>query len=261
MADNDRTRAGQTLLEAHRDLTGPTPEAEARLLAALQRSIADLALPTGPSGHVVRDISVTPPPLARRRHPWRTTTILLAATAVLIGLALRAQLGASLDRPTDPAAAYQARPDDHDRTTARPRTLEHIELPAPRPIPHTIPEHTPAPPPTPPAPEPIPSEPAPRVRREPPPPAIPAPSLADEMRSMRPAQRALAAGDPIAALAQLERYAREFPDGHLREEYLAMRAIARCDADHVAGPTDAAQFLRARPLSIFAERVRNACVH
>jgi len=88
----------------------------------------------------------------------------------------------------------------------------------------------------------------------------PEPSLADEMQRMRPAQLALAAGDPTRALALLATYLETFPDGRLHEEYLALRAIALCSAGPApAGRTEADAFLAAHPRSIFAERVRGAC--
>ena len=164
-------------------------------------------------------------------------------------------------RDLDPAAAFHGAAATTGVATPRPE----VRIPA-------VPRRTPVPAPvdttdepvdidepatTEPAPAPSPPR-EPRVRREPAP--APARTLADEMRRMRPAQRALAAGDPVTALAELERYALEFPDGHLREEYLAMHAIARCDAGHAEGRREADEFLRARPLSLFAGRVRSACV-
>ena len=86
------------------------------------------------------------------------------------------------------------------------------------------------------------------------------PSLAAEMQRMRPAQLALGAGDPVRALALLDGYFQAFPDGRLHEEYLALRAIALCGAGpRPAGRVEAAAFLRERPRSMFAERVRGAC--
>ncbi len=77
---------------------------------------------------------------------------------------------------------------------------------------------------------------------------------------MRPAQAALGAGDPARALVLLEQYVQAFPAGRLHEEYLALRAIARCSAGPPpAGRDEAAAFLSARPRSMFAERVRGAC--
>ena len=71
--------------------------------------------------------------------------------------------------------------------------------------------------------------------------------------------RAIVGGDPQAALRQLDDYARAFPGGRLHEESLALRAIARCQLDEIDAAADAAELLRARPDSMFAERVRGAC--
>ncbi|HEY0135510.1 MAG TPA: hypothetical protein VGB85_15605, partial [Nannocystis sp.] len=177
--------------------------------------------------------------------------------AVIAALAVGASLGEHEARERDPAAAFHGAARTTGVVAPRPETRASTAPPPP-----VVIEHTAVPLPDDPAPQIAPEPPPaptrePRARREPAP--APARTLADEMRRMRPAQRALAAGDPVTALAELERYALEFPDGHLREEYLAMHAIARCDAGHAEGRREADEFLRARPLSIFAGRVRSAC--
>lgn len=239
MSDADRhPRAGDDLLAAYRAHTGPTPEVEARLLAALRRDTApsDMSQSTGTSGHVASDMSQV---IALRPRRWLPGAILAVAAVVIAALAIGAGLGERRAREQDPAAVFQGAPETAG--TATPRPPPPVVEPAA----------------TPPIREPIRE---PRTRREPViEPGPPQPSLAEEMQRMRPAQQALAAGDPLQALAELEAYAQAFPDGRLREEHLALRAIARCQAAQAGAADEAAGFLVARPQSMFAERVRTAC--
>lgn len=242
MSDADpHERHGQALLAAYRDHTGPDPAATERLLAALRRDTAreDRSQGTGTSGHVQEDSEA--PPAVRRLHPtrrWVLAAALLAA-AVVAAYALAPQTGARRSRDDDAAAAFQ--PGPTSAGTARER-------------------REPTPPAEPPAQAEAAIEPEPRApRTRAPAPPAPTPSLADEMQRMRPAQLALAAGDPRGALALLDTYARDFPDGRLLEEHAALHAIARCQLGAPEGPTEAAEFLRARPTSMFAGRVRAAC--
>lgn len=238
MVDTDRPPPGRALLDAYRDERGPSPAAADRLLARLERDLADpasrdMSPRTGPEAQVPGD-SLVALPLRRPARRWLAPAALLAAAATIAALALGPRLGQQRARDDDPAAAFQRDPGDPEKTTTRAPALAGPAAPSPAaPTPATRPR---------------------------PQPATPAPSLTDEMQHMRPAQLALAAGDPQAALARLEDYARAFPGGRLREEYLALRAIARCqlaDPDAQA----AAEFLRAHPDSMFAERVRGACPH
>jgi hypothetical protein len=239
MSDADRNEpAGQALLAAYRDHTGPSPEAEARLLAALRRDTAapSMSLAPCPPEHVSGDSQVVD---LRARRRWLLGAGLLAAAAVVIAaLALGGGMGERLAREDDPAAAFQRAPDTGGTATPRPTPPAPVVVPTLEPAPEPARDRG-------------------RARREPDPP--PAPSLADEIQRMRPAQQALAADDPQQALALLADYAAEFPDGRLHEEYLALRAIARCRLGHAGAVDEADALLRARPQSMFAERVRNAC--
>ena len=227
---------GRELLAAYRDERGPSPAAAARLLAALERDRADdLSHRTGPLEQVPGDSHAEVLPLRRAPRRWLAPALVLAAAAALAALAIMPRLGARVARDHDPAAAFQHRPDDPAAARMRgpaatAATTTATLAPAPEP---TV----------------APARPRPG----------PAASLTDEMQRMRPAQQALAAGDPQAALRQLDDYARAFPDGRLHEESLALRAIARCQLSDIGASADAAELLRARPDSMFAERVRGAC--
>jgi hypothetical protein len=83
--------------------------------------------------------------------------------------------------------------------------------------------------------------------------------LAQELAIVRSVNDALAGGSAEQALARLDDYHRRFPDGALREEAAALRAVALCAAGRTDGATTAAAFLRAHPGSLSAERVRRAC--
>lgn len=239
-------RPGQDLLAAYRAHTGPSPEAVERLAAALRRDLA--ASPT--SEHSVAaapSISTNIVDLAARsRKRWTLGLGLLAAAAALGMLALRPSLTQQFAQREDPAAAFHAEPGAPASAHTRARTA------APEP-PVAAPESS----------QPRAAELSrPRADEAAPagPEAPPEPSLAAEMQHMRPAQLALAAGDPTRALTLLEVYVQTFPAGRLHEEYLALRAIARCSAGPApAGRAEAAAFLNDHPQSMFAGRVRGAC--
>jgi hypothetical protein len=84
-------------------------------------------------------------------------------------------------------------------------------------------------------------------------------ALAAENARVRAASEALRRNQPRAALAQLQRYAAQFPNGALRVEVAALRAIALCAAHAPGSAADSGEFLRAHAGSPLAERVRRAC--
>lgn len=85
--------------------------------------------------------------------------------------------------------------------------------------------------------------------------------LAAEAEALARAQAAIQGGEAEAALVELAGYARRFPQGALHEEHDALRAIALCAAGRSReGRGEAQAFLRARPGSALAERVRGACL-
>ena len=80
-----------------------------------------------------------------------------------------------------------------------------------------------------------------------------------ELELLRQAKGALDAGDAATATARLEQHAREFPGGALRLEREALRVLARCASDRLAGAARARAFLNANPGSPLVDRVRRAC--
>jgi type IV secretory pathway VirB10-like protein len=90
--------------------------------------------------------------------------------------------------------------------------------------------------------------------------ASPAAALLRETALLRDAHRALRTGQADQALALLDRHAREHPDGVLREERLATRVLALCEAGRdEQARAEAARFLAAHPRSMHATRVRASC--
>ncbi len=257
MLDADITRPGQDLLAAYRAHTGPSPEAVERLAAALHADLAKEAtaplasaeprpdLETADADAVARVLDLAARQRSRRR--WTLAAGLLAAAAAIALLALRPAPTQRHAQRDDPAAAFHHEPGAAGSARARAPAGPAAD---PSPGPALVAPDPPATRPDRPTERPTPTE-----------PTSPAePSLADEMQRMRPAQLALAAGDPTRALALLATYLETFPDGRLHEEYLALRAIALCSAGPApAGRTEADAFLAAHPRSIFAERVRGAC--
>ncbi|WP_437319695.1 hypothetical protein [Sorangium sp. So ce385] len=84
-------------------------------------------------------------------------------------------------------------------------------------------------------------------------------TLASELALLDTARRALRSGDPAAALAQLDRHAREFADAQLADEAAAIRVEALASKGDRAGARAAARrFLEAHPGSPHADRVESA---
>jgi hypothetical protein len=85
-------------------------------------------------------------------------------------------------------------------------------------------------------------------------------SLEEEVRLMREAERALAAGDATGALARLDDLSARFEHGVLREERLAARVLALCAAGNQArARAEGERFLSVAPTSPHAGRVRASC--
>jgi len=146
---------------------------------------------------------------------------------------------------------------------AAPPASSTVETPLPAPrqpldvpdesIPTVSPSARPAVPPRPVRPAPVPS-----VGRQDLPPG---PStVGAEAALLRRADSALKSGDPSRARALLDEHASTFPRGILSEEREAERVIVLCALGQVAqARAAAATFLRARPRSPLAARVRGSC--
>ena len=94
--------------------------------------------------------------------------------------------------------------------------------------------------------------------------AAPAPAtpetLAEEVRALRGAERALREDHPGLALALLRELDRAVPNGRLAEERLAVRTIARCASGDVPfGVSLAQDFSERYPGSLYDRRVTDAC--
>ncbi len=86
-------------------------------------------------------------------------------------------------------------------------------------------------------------------------------SLVAELSLLRAAQGALRSGGADHALDLLSQHASRFPDGALREERLALRVVALCDAGRRAeARVLGEEFVRGAPRSVLVERVRASCV-
>ena len=88
-------------------------------------------------------------------------------------------------------------------------------------------------------------------------PPIPADGLREEAEAVRKVRQSLRAGDPPAALRELERIAARMPNGPLEEE----REVLTIEALRASGSTEAARrradrFLFERPQSMHVARVR-----
>jgi hypothetical protein len=85
-------------------------------------------------------------------------------------------------------------------------------------------------------------------------------SLADEMRLLESAQRALREQRPAEALALLDQHAATFPNGALRDERTAARVFALCALHQQSEAQRAAEaFIADAPTSPLIPRVRESC--
>jgi hypothetical protein len=230
MADADELdRNARDLLAAHRQHSGPSPEAAARLLAALRDSAAQVR------------------PRSRSR-PWTGVAIVgLLAAAVVVALRLAPESVAPRSRDANTAAPHSA--DGDAALPTRQTGGAAVEPPRSEPV---LEDSLPEPARTSPRSEPI--------KRRQDPPAPPGDSLALELAFMREVNVALASGAPQQALDLLGGYPGRFPGGLLREESEALRALAGCNLRlDDASKLVAAAFVRAHPASMSLQRVRSAC--
>ena len=91
-------------------------------------------------------------------------------------------------------------------------------------------------------------------------PVVSSATLAREVALLRAAEDSLRRGDARAAMASLDEHQRSFPDGALREERRATRALALCalgDGDRAAA--EASALREEAPRSPYADRLRASC--
>ena len=102
--------------------------------------------------------------------------------------------------------------------------------------------------------------PEPKRATKPKPAAPPQTSLAAELEVVGRASRAVNAGRYNEALTVLRKHAKQFADGALLEDRLALKAIALCGAGKLdSGNRAATRFAKSYPRSVHAARVREAC--
>jgi hypothetical protein len=82
-----------------------------------------------------------------------------------------------------------------------------------------------------------------------------------ETRLLRDAEVSMRSGDASRALLLLDEHAARFPNGVLGEERAAERVLALCALGRTQDArADMQKFLRERPRSPLADRVRASCV-
>lgn len=176
----------------------------------------------------------TPP---RGQRPVQTLVLLASlAAALLVAVCdLGGRLGDAA-RPHDEAAPY----------TAPPAPAEYAQRRGPGLPPPPVREAT--------APAGIPKTPA---RRR----VTPGPSaLAAELALLRRARDAIDLHDPEAALQRLAEYARDFPDGQMRQDHSLMRVEALCArGDTPQARAEARAFLHQYPGSPHTTRIQTIC--
>ncbi|UJR81716.1 hypothetical protein [Sandaracinus amylolyticus] len=230
----------RSLIDAAREGLGPSAEERARLRRAVAATIAGGAVAgTAVSGAAASATA------AKAVAAWKIIAVAALATTLVGGAAITVISSRTPEPPRASDPAPQAAPAVDDGIV--------LDLTPPDAPPTAEPEAPQI------APEPVPVDPRPRPRASAPPPAAPDALLA-ETALLRDAHRALRAHDATRALALLDDHAARFPQGTLREERLATRVLALCEAGRTdAARTETARFLAAHPRSMHAARVRAAC--
>ncbi len=178
------------------------------------------------------------------------------AGAVLLSIKLAAVGWAGLEEPPRPPASTSEPSAPAVVRSESPRNDPSIRTPAP-PLESAAPNVGESPP-TPDSPRPVDRETT-RPRSTTPPDAAAADRLRAEVALMDRARAALDRGDANALWSMMDEHARRFPDGALREEREAWRAVAACRLTHANAAARATRFLDAHPRSAQAAKVRRAC--
>jgi len=97
------------------------------------------------------------------------------------------------------------------------------------------------------------------ARKRPAKPVLATAAANDELSLLRRVERALRAENPALALALLAELDERFPNTELAEERRAATVLAQCGAAGPGAQLRAQNFLRERPASVYAERIRAAC--
>lgn len=208
------------------------------------------------------------------RLRWAAVGAAAAAAALWIGLSVGGISLVGANAAVQPeAAAYEAQSRDGEQQVDRaPESADHrganrvpaASVPPPgrasaEPLPAAAAPADPVP-----TPKPKRTRPAPRTEEAPaspsPTPATSAGTLAEELKLMQQARRALDGGKPLAALQRLTEHGRRFANGQLREDRAALRVVALCASENVRqGTLEAKAFGRTFPKSHHAARVQAAC--
>lgn len=213
------------MIAAYRALARPSPAVKRRVAAALEQSAA------------------------RPDRRWVIAAVAIAAAAVLVlvwrmdGVRVETSAPALRDQAPYHDDASEQRATSREPAAAVPPVVAsdpdaRVVAPAVREAPRATPTK-------------------PRARTE----EADARSAAAEMALLERVRADLEDGRVAAALAGVERHAREFPDGLLGEERDALRVLASCRLrDRRAAALELRrEFLRRHPRSTYAERVRAAC--
>lgn len=271
---SELSKAARESLGQYRSGLERPADDDAALLAQIEASIED--------GYVPPVLGETPAPALDWGHRLRWAAVGAAAAAVVLGVGLTLS-GVSLsgnDATAHPeAAGYNASssaPEEEARAAVQPNAAKPNAEPT-----DALPSEAPV------EMEPAPTDPAPasavdapkaeRRPRKPNPatkpgnPAAPssapqeAPTampdaLAQELKLMQRARRAIDAGTPKAALSILAEHRRRFSSGQLREDRMALRVVALCaSGNNTTGAREANAFARAFPKSHHLGRVRSSC--
>ena len=230
-------------LDAERSLPGASPESRARVLAAVQLAVAGGAVATGAA--VAKGASLG--------AKLVVSLGVLAAAGGVTTLAVHRAGPEAPSAPEAPASRAVARSPRTVTAVAPPSVVASTVAPAPAAASIAAPSASVLPPRT--RPTVTRAEPATEPERPTPPPLAVKPAsaatavlseLASEQRLLESARRALARGEPVAALAAVERHAATFESGRLTEEREVLRIQALVRAGRLEEARTEAQRFKGR---------------
>lgn len=232
------------IIDAYREARRPGEATRSRNWDAVHQRIDAGETPRLPRPPRLVEAEPTPVvDLGSRRRRWIAAAVLGVAAALVLVVAARWR--SSIARPDDARTPMQA-PDQ--RVPSQPqRAGAQTTEPGPSPPPDASKIEQIAPVVSPKADAPSTKTPS-RQRRRPTDADEPAPGtdgLRQEMQLVERAKRALAAGDPAAALAATDAHAARFPDGVLAQERFVTAIAAHCALDRVDAAMQQARRYRA----------------
>lgn len=279
--------AAQEALNRYREQTGYATSQRDALWSRLEDSIdagADETLVAELDyEQELEEYETTEQPESWKRSAfWAGVGAAAACLLLTVGLSVAPQFATAVGDTSHSSAAYDSHVERERHSALRTAAKQARAAATRAPKPTVVPEHTaslvptavpplaeveaqPATPPLAVAPrrrvtaKPRVTSPVPGIEAAPETPAKPVSTLADELRLMQRCRTAIRNSQPGEALALLQQHAALFPEGQLREDRQALRAIALCRGERPEGDEAAERFFTAFPRSHHRRAIVAAC--